>query len=286
MNAVNPLTSYMRQPKIFIELPSKGLYWAEGSIDLPENKQIPVYSMTAKDELMFKTPDALLNGQAVVDVIQSCIPNIKDAWQTPTIDLDTILLSIRLASYGEKMEVTHTVPVIDEEVTHDIDIRMLLDQLSSEVSWEESVKINEDLTIFIRPLTYRHVTSTSLKTFETQRMIQMAAEIQDEEQKLAVYNRSLDTIGNLTVDLLVESVKAIEIPTAIVKEPNFIREFFENADSAIFQKIEKHITDMKEKNGLKPIKVQSTPEQIAAGAPKEYSLPIIMDNSDFFGQGS
>lgn len=286
MNAVNPLTSYMRQPKIFIELPSKGLYWAEGSIDLPENKQIPVYSMTAKDELMFKTPDALLNGQAVVDVIQSCIPNIKDAWQTPTIDLDTILLSIRLASYGEKMEVTHTVPVIDEEVTHDIDIRMLLDQLSSEVSWEESVKINEDLTIFIRPLTYRHVTSTSLKTFETQRMIQMAAEIQDEEQKLAVYNRSLDTIGNLTVDLLVESVKAIEIPTAIVKEPNFIREFFENADSAIFQKIEKHITDMKEKNGLKPIKVQSTPEQISAGAPKEYSLPIIMDNSDFFGQGS
>ena len=31
------------------------------------------------DEITFKTPDALLNGQATVDVIQSCIPNIKDA---------------------------------------------------------------------------------------------------------------------------------------------------------------------------------------------------------------
>ena len=33
--------------------------------------------MTAKDEMMFKTPDALLNGQATVDVIQSCIPAIN-----------------------------------------------------------------------------------------------------------------------------------------------------------------------------------------------------------------
>lgn len=74
---VNPLLGYMRQPKIYIRLPSNGLFWEEGSIDIPENNEFPVYSMTAKDELTFKTPDALMNGQAIVDVIQSCMPNIK-----------------------------------------------------------------------------------------------------------------------------------------------------------------------------------------------------------------
>jgi hypothetical protein len=34
--------------------------------------------MTAKDELMFKTPDALLNGQSTVEVVKSCIPAIQD----------------------------------------------------------------------------------------------------------------------------------------------------------------------------------------------------------------
>jgi hypothetical protein len=80
--------------------------------------------MTAKDELAFKTPDALLNGQAMVDVIQSCFPNIKNAWVAPMVDLDTIMIAIRLATYGEKMPFTHKVPGTDEEVEYEIDLRM------------------------------------------------------------------------------------------------------------------------------------------------------------------
>ena len=130
---VNPLAGYMRQPKIYIRLASGGAYWPQGSISIPENGELAVYSMTAKDELTFKTPDALMNGQAVVDVIQSCVPAIKDAWKCPNIDLDLILVAIRIATYGETMEITHRVPKIDEEVTHQIDLRVLLDQLSSGV---------------------------------------------------------------------------------------------------------------------------------------------------------
>ena len=83
----NPLAGLMRQPKIYIKLPSGGEFWPKGSIDMPENGELPVFSMTAKDELMIKIPDALVNGQAIVDVIQNCIPSIKNAWSTPNIDL-------------------------------------------------------------------------------------------------------------------------------------------------------------------------------------------------------
>jgi len=39
---INPLTSLMRQPKIYIRLPSNGRYWAEGSLDLSPNGEYAV----------------------------------------------------------------------------------------------------------------------------------------------------------------------------------------------------------------------------------------------------
>jgi hypothetical protein len=152
----NPLTSYMRQPKIYIKLPSQGKYWANKSLEMSETGDLAVYSMTAKDELMFKTPDALLNGQSIVDVVQSCIPNIKNAWATPTIDLDTILIAIRLATYGEKMPFSVKVPVANEDLEFEVDLRNLLDQQSTN-SWDEQVRITEDLTVFVKPLTYKEL---------------------------------------------------------------------------------------------------------------------------------
>ena len=95
--SINPLASIMRQPKIYISLPSKGQYWPPDSLKVSDNQEYPVYSMTAKDELLLKTPDALLNGQAVVDVLESCVPNIVNAWDCPQIDLDALLIAIRIA---------------------------------------------------------------------------------------------------------------------------------------------------------------------------------------------
>ena len=99
----NPLAKFFRQPAIFIKLPSRGKWWDEGALENTENGELPVYSMTTKDEVLLKTPDALLNGQGVVDVIQSCIPNIKNAWKMPSVDVDTVLIAIRIATFGNKM---------------------------------------------------------------------------------------------------------------------------------------------------------------------------------------
>lgn len=278
----------MRQPKIYIRLPGNGKYWETGSIDFPENGEFPVYSMTAKDELSFKTPDALMNGQAVVDVIQSCIPNIKNAWKTPNIDLDLILVAIRLATYGEKMEVTHVVPGTSEEVTHEIDLRQLIDHLmSGDNIWDEVVVISDNLTCFVRPLTYQHITATSLKTFETQKLMQAVNNDQiTDEQKLEIFNKSFKVMTTVSIDLIAESIKEIHTPDTIVTDPAFIREFIENSDKEIYKKLQDHITNMKTRAGLKPLIIQSTEEQIAAGAPESYELPISMDNSNFFGTGS
>ena len=124
----NPLHKYFRQPKIYINLPSNGNWYPEGAIEKTENNEYPVFAMTAKDELAFKTPDALLNGQSVVTVVQSCVPNIKDAWNMPTIDVDALLIAIRIATYGEKLEIKTKVPVAGTDRAFDLDLRMLLDK--------------------------------------------------------------------------------------------------------------------------------------------------------------
>lgn len=283
----NPLSSFMRQPKIYIKLPSNGAYWPRNSIDLSENGDLAVYSMTAKDEITFKTPDALLNGQAIVDVIQSCIPAIKDAWRCPNMDLDTLLIAIRLASYGEMMEVTHTVPGTTEQVTHNVDLRLLLDQLGNIGTWEDAVELDADLTCFVRPITYKDITQSALQTFEAQRFMQSVAdESIPEEDRIRILNQSFDKIADVNFDLVINSVVAIQTADTVVEDKNFIREFLQNADKNIFEKIQSHLNKMKDAVTLKPLRFQATDDQIAAGAPEEYELPIRMDNADFFVLGS
>jgi hypothetical protein len=282
----NPLAGFMRQPKIYISLPSGGAYWPQNAIQVPENGQFPVYSMTAKDELVFKTPDALMNGQAVVDVIQSCIPNIKDAWKTPNIDLDLILVAIRIATYGEMMEISHVVPNTSEVVEHQIDLRVMLDQLSVN-RWEDAVEINEQLTCFVRPLTYKHVTMTSMKAFETQRLMQAVNDDNiSDEKKLEVFNQSFSKMTDITVDLVADTVQAIQTPDTLVKETAYIKEFLKNADADLYKKINDHIARMKTITGLQPLVMTSSEEHRALGAPETYEVPIGLDNSDFFGRSS
>ena len=83
IKSANPLTQYFRQPKIWIKLPSGGKFYPNNALDHSANDEYPVFAMTAKDELLFKTPDALLSGQSTVEVIKSCIPAIREPWMMP-----------------------------------------------------------------------------------------------------------------------------------------------------------------------------------------------------------
>jgi hypothetical protein len=275
----------MRQPKIYISLPSKGRWWKEGSLQISENSEYPVYSMTAKDELMFKTPDALMNGQSIVEVIQSCMPNIKNAWDIPTMDFDLILIAIRLATYGDKMPIKHKIPVINEEVEHELDLRVLIDKQQSN-TWIDQIVIDPDFIVYVNPLTYKHLTKTSIQAFETTRILNLVNDNNlTEEQKLAVFNESFTKLTSVTIDLVGETIYKILSPTGEVTDTDHIRDFVNNIDKELFQKIQKHLQDLKKQNDLLPLEFTTTEEQQSQGAPATYSVPINFNESDFFGQG-
>lgn len=279
----NPLSKYFRQPKIYLRLPSKGKYYPPGALEMTESGELPVFAMTAKDELMFKTPDALMNGEATVEVIKSCIPAIKNPWAMPSIDSDAVLIAIRLATFGEKLELTTKVPGTGTSKDFEIDLRLLLDQLIS-FDYQPYIVVNDEITVEIRPTNYKEFTENALKTFEEQRIFRLVNdETIPDEQKLQAFANSFKKLTNLTIDLVVNSVVAIDTPEGKVTERAYIKDFFNNADRDTFDSIIKHLEAMKEQSSIKPMKVKATPEEIEEGAPEEYDIPITFDQSNFFG---
>lgn len=277
----NPLQKYFRQPKVYINLPSKGKYYPVGSIDMPVTGELPVFPMTAKDELTIKTPDALLNGQATVDVIKSCVPNIKDPWKMPSIDLDTILIAIRIATYGENLEITTKTPNTGEEKDYQIDLRKILNKLTT-VDYEDII-VYDNFTVVLRPLTYEEFTKSSLKTFEEQRIFRLVNDdkISDEE-KLSKFAESFDRLTTLTIDTMIKCVSKIIVDDIEVTNPAHIQEFIQNSEKTYYKKILEHLESQKEKFKIEPLKVVTTEEEQSKGAPKEFSIPITFDQSNFF----
>lgn len=280
--STNPLASFFRQPKIYVSLPSKGMFWTKESLEMTENGELPVYAMTAKDEIMLKTPDALISGQATVDVIQSCIPAIKDAWKMPSIDLDTILVAIRIATYGEKMDLEINVPVTAEKKSYDLDLRHILDT-HREQTFEPRVRMGPML-VTVKPLNYAEFTKTALKTFEEQRIFRI---LNDEKipdaEKIEVFQKSFKALTDITIENLENAIYTIELQDGtVVSDPKHISEFVNNSEKDTFKVLTDHIEEQRLKFTTKPLEIKATPEEIEKGVPETYEVPLSFDSSNFF----
>lgn len=275
----NPLSAYFRQPKLFITLPSGGKYYGEGALDRSANDEYAVYSMTAKDELIFKTPDALLNGQATVELIKSCIPAIKDPWKMPSLDLDACLIAIRVATYGETMDFNSTCPSCSAENTFEMNLVGYLDKTRT-FDYNEVIEL-PPLTIKIRPYNYREITQASLKAMETQKIFQVINDENiSEEEKINQFGQSFIKLTELTVDVIGDCIAAIITPDGEVTDRAQIKEFINNAPREVFNSINDRITELKETIEMKVQDVACTE------CSTEYQINLTIDQSNFFAVGS
>lgn len=275
----NPLSQWFRQPKIYVKLPSQGEYYPPNALDKSQTGDYPVYAMTAKDELMFKTPDALLSGQSTVEVIKSCIPSIQDPWQMPSLDIDASLIAIRIATYGETMTVEANCPHCNHENDYEINLVHWLENISN-FKFDPAVKI-DPLTIWVRPYTYRELSQTSLKTLEHQRIFNVINnENLTDEEKIDRFGKSFVKLTELTVDIIAGCVAKISTPDGEVTDKDQIEEFIRNAPRDVFDMISNHVNSMK-KNIELPVQHVSCDE-----CEKEFDMPVTMDQSNFFAVGS
>jgi len=278
----NPLNKYFRQASIYVKLPS-GTDYPLDVVTPSKTGEIGIMPMTAKDEIRFKTPDALMNGQGVVDVIESCVPDIKDAWQIKSYDLDTILVAIRIATYGETMEINFNVPGANESVAHTVNLPAILDEIQK-TTVDTAFTLKDGLKITVQPLTYRDMTSTSLQTFQQQKMY---TAIQDselpDEDKAARFNDAFKKLTELNSSILLKNMASITMTDGtVITDAAHIKEFVDNANTTVIKEIETKLMDLRTQGAVKPLKMKASEEQIKKGAPASYEVPVTFDTSNFF----
>lgn len=271
----NPLKQYFRRPSIYIRLPSGTTGYPPGVVDFPETGELAVYPMTAIDEITSKTPDALFNGHAVVDIIKSCIPAIKDPWQISSMDLDMILIAIRVASTGEEMEISSTCPSCNNEADYGVNLVELLSQQKS-IDYSETLAIG-DLKIKFKPLSYGERNKTSLEQYELQKALTLIETIEDPDQKQEQTNLIVQKLNTLMSGVVASTVESISTPETTVTDRNFIKEFMDNCDRKTSNAIREQSTKLTEKNKLKPLHLH------CIACKHEYDQNFVLNITDFFG---
>jgi hypothetical protein len=275
----NPLSQYFRQPSIYLKLPSLGQYYPDGTLNMPVNGEIPVYPMTAIDEITYRTPDALFNGSAVATVIKSCIPNVIDPWAIPAIDIDSMLVAIRIASYGHTMEVETTCPHCQEEAAYGLDLRSVLEKMKSP-NYNEPI-ISGDVEIYFRPMNYKNLNDNNLKQFEEQKLLQvLPTTTLEDTEKITAMSAALLKLTDITMHALSQSITAVKTPTALVSEPEYIEEMLRNCDRKLFNKIRDHILKLKAQSELQPLLLKCNT------CTKEYQQAMTLDMTSFFADAS
>jgi hypothetical protein len=250
MTLPNPLAKHFRQPAIYLKLPSGGRYWPELALDIPVTGELPIYPMTTRDEIVLRTPDALMNGEGMVSVFQHCCPNIKDAWQMPSIDVDAMLIAIRIASYGPSMEVSTNCPHCKAENSHDIDLNYMLD--SVRVPNYDQQKEIDGLKFTFKPLAYFEQNRINRKRFDEQKLMQVVNDSTlTEEEKEKRYNDFLQQLVDINVGLLSLFTSSITTPEGIrVTEPDHIAEFYHNAPGSMIKQLQKVMEEINGQAGL------------------------------------
>lgn len=279
MQSQNPLTQYFRQPAIYIRLPSGGDFYPPGTIDMPVNNELPVYPMTAIDEITYRTPDALFNGSAVATVVQSCIPNIKNAWAIPAVDVDTILISIRIASYGHDMEIYTKCPECGSESERTADLRTVIEAMKAP-DYKKILQFG-DLEVYFRPMTFKDINENNQLQFEEQRLLQaIASQSLSEEAKVSAMSDSMRKITEMTMRAMVLSIAAVKTPTALVTESKYIEDLLKNCNRQLFNQIRDRVVEFKTAAEIQPVLIKCD------SCGHEYKQIITLDMSSFFGVAS
>lgn len=271
--AGNPLQQYFRQPKIFISLPSHGVYNKPGAID-GDVEKIPVFGMTGMDEIMIKTPDALLSGESTTAVIASCCSNIKDPWDLSSIDLELVLVAIRIATYGNELPIIHTCPSCNAENEYSLDLNKFVEYYSQCQFGNKLVL--KDFAITFKPLTYKETTDFALKNFELQQQLKQVLSIEDTLEKQTVTNQIFRSLAVLKNEIFIASIESVDLGTIRVDQRMYISEWLEKCDASIIDAISKHIQKNQDTWSLPSTPVTCTE------CNKESKVSVDLDPSSFF----
>jgi hypothetical protein len=199
------------------------------------------------------------------------------------MDVDVILIGIRIATYGNKMAIGSTVPVTGTKQENDVNLQQLLERIDTKLV-PNIVDLENGLKIVCKPMNYQQLSLVRKNTFEKQRMARTLNDTKmSDEEKQAEFNKIFASLTEINIDSLLANIESIVTPEGAVQDRAEIDAFVKNAKLDDVKKIRAKVEEMGATGQIPPLKAESPEEDIEKGAPKTYDVPVLFDNSDFFG---
>ena len=237
----NPLKNFFRQAKLYIRLPSGDSYYPPGVVEFSHNGELGIMAMTGQDELILKNPDALLNGDALVQVIKSCVPGVQNPKALLNNDIDVLITAIRYVTYNDKLETLIACPECKHENNYKIDLEHCLNNMSF-LDSDYVIHLESGLSLYIKPYGFEELLKSLHAQFEQSKIARAVAspDITDQE-RAKILNEVFVSIAKTTFELTVGSVIRIvnESQGIDVTNRGFIEEFIRNSDKDVTDRIRK-----------------------------------------------
>lgn len=238
---INPLKGYFRLPALSLTLPSKGAFFPEGTI-VGEGGTVQVFPMRAADEILLNSPDALMNNTAITNLIASCVPAIKEPNHVSAPDLTALLIAIRIASTGPKMELMMQCPECSAENEFELDLPTILND-ATEVPVDNIVRMNDEVLVYLAPYTLHAQTKILNAMFSETRLAQAldVNETMPQEEKELELGKIMARMRGVVGEGITRAITKVVVPNAEVTDYAFIKEYIDNIDSRSFNRIKEEL---------------------------------------------
>jgi hypothetical protein len=293
----NPLTAFFRKSKLSLTLPSRGKWYPANSIAYDDSGQLSVFAMNASDDIKFRTGDATMSGKNIYEVITSCIPSITQPEMIPHIDIDAILLAIRVASYGPIFDFVVSVP--NTTLTRSITINsndLLKDISSRQDQWDSEINIEDEtgqlLSLVVAPIPLKILFSTSKNIYMLRRLLTKNVDQDENIKDETTFTTNMNSLSLSAIDLLCASIQTLSVSDAhenqliVLNSENpqdreQIRKTIHQIDVAYFNSIRDHIDAQRIKYTFMSPEQKSTEKEVAAGAPETWATELTFMGSNF-----
>lgn len=223
----NPLIAAYRKPALYIALPSNGKFY-KNKPKLSIDGELAVYSMTAKDELITKSPDALFNGEATSSLIKSCCPDIADPNDVPVNDLLVILVAIRQASYGTDIDINAKCPECEFENALQLNTNNIL-ATTDTTEKNNVVELENGFKLKVKPYNLKDRTLLQIQQIKQTKMItSLASNDMEDEQKQEIFGKTFVEIAQLTVNLITNAIESVSVENDLIEDKETIREWLQS----------------------------------------------------------
>lgn len=281
MSKMNPLAKYTKIEEIFVKLATNNVVkYKDGVLD---KIKLGVCARAARDEIMLNTPDALIGGEAVVRVIENCVPGIHDAGELYVNDVEQLLIAIKVASKEEEYEIQTTCPECGHEGAFNRNLQVLLDSMSY-FDVQPTLELSNGLKVYFKPYTWNEYSDFGQRMFQEQKKAEYIDTIEGEddvvmEQKKKLFTEVFEAMTQLNFDMIVDSIEKIETPEGVeVIEKEFITDWVSSLPKSTLKEVRE------ESDKLQEIGISHEMEVGCSECNHEWTIEKLRyDPSHFFG---